>query len=88
MKITRSHDLGLDEVRQRVTALADSLCSQYSLQSSWRGDELEISGSGVSGKIAVAEQSVDVDVKLGFALKMLESTIRSSIESAMDKHLG
>ena len=47
---------------------------------------LKISGSGVNGRINVTDQSVDVDVKLGFALMMLEGTIRTSIEDAMDKH--
>jgi len=36
----------------------------------------------------VADESVEVEVKLGFALSMMESTIRTSLEDAMDKHLA
>jgi putative polyhydroxyalkanoate system protein len=48
---------------------------------------MQIKGSGINGSIAVREQSVDVEVKLGFALSMMSSTIRTSIESALEEHL-
>jgi putative polyhydroxyalkanoate system protein len=88
MRIKRNHSLGRSEARNRVDSIAESLCNKYGLSSSWEGDALKISGSGVNGRIEVAEQSVDVDVTLGFALMMLEGTIRTSIEEAMEKHLA
>ena len=88
MKINRNHNLGLNEARKRVEGIAESLTSKFGLSSSWEGNALKITGSGVNGRIDVADQSVNVDVKLGFALMMLESTIRTSIEEAMDKHLA
>ena len=50
-------------------------------------DDLEFTGTGVDGRIAVTDDAVDIDVKLGFALAMLESQIRSSIETAIDERL-
>ncbi len=88
MNIKRVHSLGKNEARKRVDEIAESLGSKYGLSSSWDGDDLKISGSGVTGCITVAEQAVDVEVKLGLALSMMQSTIRSSIEEAMDKHLS
>ncbi len=88
MNVKREHCLGKDEARKRVDKIAGTLGSKYGLSSSWDGDDLKISGSGVTGCITVAEQAVDVDVKLGFALSMMQSTIRTSIEEAMDKHLS
>jgi putative polyhydroxyalkanoate system protein len=88
MNIKRNHTLGLEEARKRVGGMADSLASKYGLNSSWDGDNLRITGSGVDGKIVVAASSVDVELKLGFALKMLENTVRTSIEDAMDRHLA
>jgi putative polyhydroxyalkanoate system protein len=87
MRIQREHSLGKDEARRRVGEIAEELCSKYGLNSYWAGDEMQIKGSGINGCIAVAEQSVDVEVKLGFALSMMSSTIRTSIESALDEHL-
>lgn len=87
MQIRREHKLGKAEVRQRVDDIAASLCVKYNLRSSWQGDHLKFTGSGVNGRISVDEQSIDVDVKLGMALMMLKGTIKSTIEGAMDKHL-
>ncbi len=88
MKIQRDHKLGKDGVRKRVDEIADRLCAKYGLRSSWNNDCLNIDGSGVNGSIAVTDETVDVDVRLGFALSMLEGTIRTSIEDALDEHLS
>jgi putative polyhydroxyalkanoate system protein len=88
MKVQKAHCLGKDEARKRVADVAESLSNKYGVSSSWDGDELKIDGSGVSGCITVAEQSVNAEVKLGFALSMMESTIRTSLEEALDKHLS
>ena len=87
MRLLREHSLGKDEARRRVGEIADELCSKYGLSSSWAGDEMQIKGSGINGYIAVKEQSVDVEVKLGFALTMMSGTIRTSIENALEEHL-
>jgi len=87
MRFHREHALGKDEARTRVSGIADELCRTYGLSAAWSGDELKLSGSGVHGHIAVAEQSVDVHVKLGFALSMMSSVIRTSIDDALDKYL-
>ena len=87
MNIRRSHNLGLDEARRRVDEVADDICGKYGLKSSWEGDELKIRGSGVNGCLRVAEHTVDIDVKLGFALSMMSGAIRSSIEESLDSHL-
>ena len=87
MKISRRHSLGRAEVRTKVQELADDLGHQYGLVSEWQGHDLSVKGTGVSGWVRVSDDEVNVDLKLGFALLMVESTIRSSIKSLMDKHL-
>jgi putative polyhydroxyalkanoate system protein len=87
MKIKKEHCLGKEEARKRVETIAETLGATYGLQTSWVGDDLKIDGSGVKGCIVVADDSVAVEVKLGFALAMMESTIRTSLQEAMDKHL-
>ena len=87
MKIKRTHSLGLEEAKRRVDKISDSIGSRFDLSSEWVGDDLKFSGSGVKGRIAVVEDSVEVDVKLGLALMLLEGTVREQVESAMDKYL-
>lgn len=88
MRIKRSHSLGTTEAKRRVDQLAGDLGKQLGLSSEWRGDHLKIVGSGVNGQIAVADDSIEVDVKLGLALTLMESPIRAAIEDAMDNHLA
>jgi len=87
MQVKREHQLGKDEVRQRVDSLSASLAAKLNVRTDWRGDEMHFNGSGVNGCIAVSEDCIDVDVKLGFALKLMEPTIRSWIDDALDEHL-
>jgi len=88
MHIRRGHALGADEVRRRVDRLATDIGKRFDLRSEWHGDDLEFRGSGVSGRIAVSNDEVDVDVRLGFGLRLMEGTIRQAIENAMDRHLA
>jgi putative polyhydroxyalkanoate system protein len=87
IRIQKEHGLGKAEALKRVADIADELCNQYGLSSSWAGDDLKFTGSGVNGCIVVGEQRVDVEVKLGFALSMMSGTIRNSIEGALASHL-
>lgn len=87
MKISRPHGLGKEEAKRRIDSVAGDLGAQFGISGAWRGDSLAVSGNGVNGHIAVTDNRVDVDVKLGFALLMLEGTIRSAVENAMDRHL-
>lgn len=87
MKIRRSHRLGIEEARSRASEIAEHLDRQFSLTSRWQGDRLLVRGNGVNGELAVAEESIELQVKLGFALKLMEGPIRAAIEATMDEHL-
>ena len=87
MRLEREHDLEIGEVRRRVDKLADDIGVRLKLKTSWSGDDLMVSGSGVNGRISVSEQNVVVDITLGFALLMFEGSIRSALIAAMDEHL-
>lgn len=87
MRIRREHDLGADEARSRVDKVAADLERQFSLKSEWRGDELHFRGAGAKGRVAVADDSIEFNIELGFALMMMEPAIRSAINAALDKHI-
>jgi len=88
MRIRRSHDLGLEEARNRADLIAADLQQQFSLRSKWQGDDLHVSGTGVTGQLKVDEQNIELEVRLGFALKLMEGPIRSAIEKMMDEELA
>ncbi len=88
MRIRRRHNLGIEEARNRADRIAADLGPQLSLRSKWQGDNLMVTGRGVSGHLKVAEDEIEVFVKLGFALKLMEGPIRSVIEKAIDEELA
>lgn len=87
MRIRRSHQLGIEEARRRASEIAEHLDRQFSLTSRWQDDQLLVRGNGVNGYLAVAEESIELEVRLGFALKLMEGPIRAAIEATMDEHL-
>ncbi len=88
MRIRRHHNLGLEEARKRADRIAADLQQQFSLRSNWQGDELQVKGNGVNGQLRVDETHFELDVKLGFALKLMEGPIRSAIEKMIDEELA
>lgn len=88
MRIERQHTLGREAAKLRLESVAKQLADQFALNYGWQGDTLDFHGSGIRGKVDVADESVSFDVRLGLPLMMMESPIRSAIESALDKELG
>ncbi len=87
MRIRRNHQLGIEEAKSRANEIASHLEQQFSLKSNWVGDRLMVRGNGVDGHLAVAEESIELVVRLGFSLKLMEGPIRRAIESTIDEHL-
>lgn len=88
MKIRRSHNLGVEEARLRADRIAADLKQQFSARSHWEGNELHVEGSGVSGRLQVDDTHFELEVKLGFALKLMEGPIRKVIEKTIDEELA
>ena len=87
MIIRRDHSLGTDEARRRVEQVASDIGGRFDLTYGWNGDDLSFRGRGVDGNIAVTDDSVEVHVKLGFGLMMLQGAIRQAIEGSIDEFL-
>lgn len=88
MRIHREHSMGLDEARSKIDSVADKLKQQFGLNSEWQDDKLMVSGNGVKGEVAVDDHCIDMNIRLGFALQLMEGPIRSAIESTLDKHIA
>lgn len=88
MRIRRSHNLGAGEARVRANRIAADLEKQFSLRCEWRGDVMLVTGNGVSGRLLVDDQTLELEVRLGFALKLMEGPIRAAIEKAIDEELA
>lgn len=87
MVIRRSHKLGIEEAKVRADEIASELLDRFSLRAHWKGDSMIVRGNGIDGALHIAEDSLEIVINLGFALKLMEGPIRSVIEESIDDHL-
>ena len=87
MKIRREHTLGVEEAKRRVDKVAEELGGKLNLTSRWEGDDLRVRGHGVKGRIAVAADSVEVQVTVGLPMLLLREPIRVAIEESIDHYI-
>lgn len=88
MRIYRNHNLGIEEARKRADLIAEDLRQQYSVTTRWQGDSMHVQGTGLTGQLLVDEHHIELQVKLGLALKLMEGPIRSMIEKTIDEELA
>ena len=85
IKIRRSHKLPHDKARQAAEQMAKRLQKEFNLDYEWDGDVLVFERSGVNGELIVAPAHVEMEVKLGFLLKMMKPTIERHINENLDQ---
>ena len=88
IRVERSHSLGREGAREKAERLAELLASEYDVRYRWNGDTLEFKRSGADGSIAVGEDTVRVELKLGLLLSPMGSMIQREIEQVLDKSLA
>ncbi len=86
--IRHTHSLPADNARQAIEEVAAKLSDRFGLQSSWVGDALNFSGSGVDGAIELLPGQVHVTAKLGFLLSAMKGMVESEIERVLQEKLG
>ena len=87
MKIRREHTLGVEEAKRRVDQVAEELGGKLNLTSRWEGNDLRVDGRGVTGRIVVEADSVEVHVTIGLPMLMLREPIRVAIEESIDHYI-
>lgn len=87
MLIRRDHTLGTEEAKRRVDKVAADLGNRFNLTSRWEGDNLRFTGSGANGRIAVTDDNVEIQIRLGLTLMMLEGAIKLAIENSIDEYI-
>ncbi|WP_416396874.1 polyhydroxyalkanoic acid system family protein [Allohahella sp. A8] len=83
IKVSRQHNLPMDEARSKAEALAEDLGREFNVNYEWNGNQLDFKRSGVKGDLKVKENSIDVDLHLG----LLARPFKSRIEQELHKHL-
>jgi putative polyhydroxyalkanoate system protein len=89
LTIERSHQLGVDEARERLVALSTRLADKYGLKSSWTTPtEAVVKGTGATGKITCTPGKVSVMIDLSFALTPLKGKIEEKVTKELETALA
>ena len=84
IKIRRAHAMPHDKARAAAEKMAKRLQKEFDLDYEWDGDVLVFERSGVNGELTVAAKHVEMEVKLGFLLRMMKPTIEKHINENLD----
>ncbi len=88
-RITKNHSLGKTEAKKRLEQVIPNIANEYSLKYKWVNDyTASFEGSGAKGQFVITENSVEVDISLGFFLKVFEGKITAAISEKLDGVLG
>ncbi len=83
--IQHTHSLPHAKARKAVEDVAKKLSDRFGFDYGWDGDDMNFSGSGVNGKIAVQPRQLHVTAKLGFLLSALQGTVEKEIQRVLDE---
>ncbi len=82
------HALPADQARKAIEEVAAKLAERFGLQTTWRGEQLDFSGSGVDGAIELQQGAVRVTAKLGFLLSAMKGMVEGEIQRVLKEKLG
>ncbi len=87
INIKRSHQLSLDEIRQKAERLAQNLTQRIGGKYRWQGDTVHYTYTGVKARIDCSDSDVLIDIKLNFVASVFRGTIEEEVRETLDKHL-
>jgi putative polyhydroxyalkanoate system protein len=85
ISIKRPHHTTTVEAKKVADKVATKLENEYQLKSSWQGEVLSFTRSGVNGTLTVTAKELHIDIKLGFLTAAFKGPIQTAIESNLDK---
>jgi len=86
--IKRQHNLGRDQIRDRVDEIANTLKKELQAECAWKSDSLCFERPGASGSIDVSKDHVELNMKLGVLLTPMKGIIEKAIQKRIDEVLG
>ena len=86
--IRHAHTMDPAGARRAVQDIADTLSQRFGLESTWSGDILNFSRSGIDGHIALLPGELHVAARLGFLFSAMRGTIESEIRRVLHERFG
>lgn len=86
--IRHTHALSPKAARERLTRIAERLAETYDADWEWRGDEITVEHSSVTGRVRLSGNEVVIDARLSFLLSMFRDQVEAEVTRILDEELG
>ncbi len=86
--LSKKHSKSKEEIDELVGKLEEDVCSELQLSSRRSGNKVLFKRSGVDGALTMAEQRIDIEVKLGIMNSLFAPQIESALRKKLDEYLG
>lgn len=87
IRLQRRHQLGARRARELADDIARDLQRDHGMAHQWRNGVLEFHRPGVRGELAVADESLDLRMDLGLAMRPFRERIENAVASRLDAFL-
>lgn len=84
ISIKRAHHTTTAEARKMAEKVAVKLEQDYQLKSTWSGEVMNFTRSGVNGALTITARELHIDIKLGFLAGAFKGTIADAVEKNLD----
>ena len=84
ISIKRAHHTTTAEARKMADKVAVKLEKDYQLKSTWSGEVMHFTRSGVNGALTITAKELHIDIKLGFLAGAFKGTIADAVEKNLD----
>ncbi|MEZ5741598.1 MAG: polyhydroxyalkanoic acid system family protein [Burkholderiaceae bacterium] len=88
LQFERAHGLGLAGAREAAQRVADEMAAKYEVSSQWEGDVLHFRRSGVQGTLAVSDDLIRLQARLGALLGAFVPRIQARLSENFDQYFG
>jgi len=88
ISIKQKHRLSHKNAKAAAQKVADQMAQEYDMSSAWDGDMLVFKRRGVSGTLSVHKTEAQLEIHLGFVLKIFSGKIEHEVSKNMKKVFG
>lgn len=82
------HTMSREDAQAAADALSQDLAEKFGIEYGWDEDVICFERSGVNGEIAVTDEEIHIQAKLGFMLAILQGPIEQEITRYLREHFG
>ena len=88
ISLEREHELGLEDVRVRIAAVADKVADRLGGSWEWQGETAVCEARGVRARVDYDDKKVWLEIVLPRLLKPARGKLESAVQAYLDRYFG